>query len=67
MAGGLETEWEEPSAASTSGEGVIFVLESAQLEVAKVRLCCVLSWVAVDGPGSGEPRLPRAELGKGRC
>ncbi|KAI7836671.1 hypothetical protein COHA_009447 [Chlorella ohadii] len=36
MAGGLETEWEEPSAASTSGEGVIFVLESAQLEVAKV-------------------------------
>jgi len=37
MAGGLETGWEEPSAASTSGEGVIFVLESAQLEVAKVR------------------------------
>lgn len=60
MAGGLETEWEEPSAASTSGEGVIFVLESAQLEVAKVRLCCVLSWVAV-----GRAWLRRAPLAEG--
>ena len=39
MAGGIEApaDWEEPAAASTSGEGVIFVLEGAQLETGKVR------------------------------
>ena len=37
MAGGIEAEFDEPGAASTSGEGVIFVLEMASLEAAKVR------------------------------
>lgn len=37
MTGGIEiAEYDEPAAASGSGSGVIFVLENAQLEAAKV-------------------------------
>lgn len=37
MSGGLEVvDYDEPAAASGSGSGVIFVLENAQLEAAKV-------------------------------
>lgn len=35
MSGGLEQGWEEPAASSAQG-GVIFVLENANLETAKV-------------------------------
>lgn len=66
MAGGLETEWEDPSAASTSGECVIFVLESAQLEVAKVRSCCAVWQTAGGSRRSGMCIHPSCRLPAGR-